>query len=169
MRYFISLLLVTIFCSCSKEIKEKNYTDKDLEIDLPVGWTISDQEDFGTGKYFAIEKNGFNSSGVVTISFVESDRNLEEWIEMNMDELKSSFILKKADVKFGKIIQTKFQNMDALSSEYRLNLLGVGHSGVIYAFSKNGRVFAFMQQGADEDSDDNESGFAHLQSNLIIK
>jgi len=169
MRRFISLLIVTIFCSCSKEIKEKNYISKDLEIDFPVGWKITDQEDFGAGKYFAIEKNGFNSSGVVTISFVESDRDLKEWINLNIKELKSNFILKKANVKFDKIIKTKFQNIDALSSGYTLKLLGVDHSGIIYAFSKNGKVFAFMQQGADEDSDDNEEGFIHLQNNLIIK
>lgn len=169
MRLFISFLIIAICCSCSKEIKEKNYISKDIEIDYPTGWKITDQEDFGTGKYFAIEKSGFNASGVVTISLLESDYDLEKWIKLNIEQLKSSFTLKKADVKFGKIVKTKFQNLDALSSEYKMKLLGLDHSGIIYVFSKNGKVFAFMQQGADEDNDENEEAFIHLKNNLIIK
>ena len=50
-----------------------------------------------------------------------------------------------------------------------MKLLGLAHSGKIYAFAKNGKVFAFIQQGADEDSSGNIEGFDHLQNNLKIK
>jgi len=45
--------------------------------------------------------------------------------------------------------------------------MGVAHSGTIYSFAKNGKVFAFIQQGADEDG--NENDFLHLRDNLAIK
>lgn len=160
---------MTIFCSCSEYVKQENYISKDIEIDFPVGWNMTDNEDFGAGKYFAIEKSGLSSSGLVTISFLEKDYDLQEWINLNIKEIQSNLILQKADVKFEKIEKSKFQNTDALSANYKMKLLGLAHSGKIYAFAKNGKVFAFIQQGADEDSSGNIEGFDHLQNNLKIK
>lgn len=95
MRTFISILILIIFCACSQEVKEQNYKSKELEIDFPMGWKMTDKEDFGAAKYFAIEQDGLDASGVVTISFVQSDYDLEDWINLNIKKSNLILFLKK--------------------------------------------------------------------------
>jgi len=76
------ILIASIFLfitSCS-ESKPAKFERDGVLITSPTGWEITDQESIDDqGYYLSIEKDGFDSSGIVTMTWINGEIDLGEW------------------------------------------------------------------------------------------
>ena len=75
-----ALLLLFLFITFScKESIETKFEKDGVSLTCPQGWKITDQENFDDeGYYLSIEKDGFDSSGLFSITWVNINLDLDE-------------------------------------------------------------------------------------------
>ena len=96
----ISFLTITILTGC-QESPETKFEKNGISFTCPTGWKITEEENLDNqGYYLSIEKDGFNSSGLLTVSWVNDSLDLNEWLEALMDGLKNDIIYKNSNLKF---------------------------------------------------------------------
>lgn len=96
----ISFLTITILTGC-QESPETKFEKNGISFTCPTGWKITEEENLDNqGYYLSIEKDGFNSSGLLTVSWVNDILDLNEWLEALMDGLKNDIIYKNSNLKF---------------------------------------------------------------------
>jgi len=136
----------------------------------PKGWKITDQESLDSkGYYLAIEKDGFNSSGLVTLSWVNSEFELNEWINIHKDEMKNNIIYKNANLTFGNTNKDTFNGFNTTSLKYTLRLFNQEHLGIIHFFYKKEKTFSILIQEAVEDRAKNKNGLELIEQSFKIE
>lgn len=137
---------------------------------VPDGWKITDEEDFdGKGYYLSCEKNGANSSGLVTVSWVNDSTDLTSTAENYAAELKKNYILKTANPIMKPVKQTTFNGKKAMAIAYMMTLANLPHEGHIYSFYGNHKTITVMMQEALEDHAENRAGFEEITKTLASK
>lgn len=137
---------------------------------VPDDWKITEEEDIeGKGYYLACEKTGANSSGLVTVTWVNDSMDLAAMAGSYGSELKKNFVLKKADPKLDPVSRTSFNGMEAMGMKYTLKLLGVAHRGHIYCFYGKGKTITVMVQEALEDVAANEPGIREITGSFSCR
>ena len=181
----LSLILLVISCKKSEkhnekhnekyiaqvyntEVSEKRFESDVFSFNYPDDWSITDSEEIEEGIfYMAIEKKGFDSSGLMTIVSFEELIDLDGSIEMNIEELQSNTILK--NLKFDAIKDSKFNGNTSRSSNFEFKTFGIKHEGSIYAFSNENNSIVILKQEALEDRKANKNGFDIIENSFELK
>ena len=121
------------------------------------------------GYFLSIEKDGFNSSGLFTIYWVDGLFELEDWILGYKKEIKNQPIYSTAGVNFGIVTNGSFNGIEAKELHFTTSILGLKHSGVLYAFHEGNRTFSVFKQQANEDNAKNATGFATIENSFICE
>lgn len=165
--YLILMLFVLVSC---KETSQTELEKDGVSLTCPKGWEITDEDSLdGQGYYLSIEKAGFNSSGLITITWINNEFDKNEWINSYKDELRNNFIYKNSNLSFGGIIENKFNNINSTSVSFKVSILGVKHEGEIHVFSEKNKTFSILKQEAIEDKTKNINGFGLIEQSLKIK
>lgn len=160
--YFIFCLSVLLLsCSSSKETPTEIY---DLSFTCPAGWSISEQEDYGSSKYISIEKSGISSSGIAMITYADEDVELVDFLDIYKESLAGQKVL--SDIKFKEAKETSYGQYAGLVCEYTVSILSVAHEGRLYVFHANGKTACITEQEATEDKAKNKDGFEKIKETL---
>ncbi len=76
------LLTCLYLTACKSETPPTEFSRNGVSFTVPKGWSISEEEDYGTGYYVSIEKEGFSESGIFMVTWVEGDISPEEFMEL---------------------------------------------------------------------------------------
>ena len=172
------LIIVSIF-SC-KEHKtdaihgqpispsQKSFENNFLKFSYPEDWIITDDEEMDEGiHYISIEKKGYNSSGIITITSYEGLISLDDLITINIEQLEQN--LGFANFKQNAIVESKFNTNQSRSSNFEFVTLGLSFEGTVYAFQGINNSYVLLKEGALEDVKKNSNGFKMIEESLEIK
>ncbi|GHT79051.1 hypothetical protein FACS189464_3490 [Bacteroidia bacterium] len=151
-------------CATSPETAFKQFG---LSFTCPAGWTVGETEDYGNGCYLSVEKNGFNSSGLVTVTKVDEEYDeLTDFLSVYREGLEESPAF--SQLQFGKATTVRYGSYQGIAISYSAKALTVAHKGRIVAFSVNGKSVCIIEQGADEDKDKNKAGFKTIEDSFTV-
>ena len=164
MKNLLLVLFVLSFTSCQDQQSEPSKFNKQgVSFTVPAGWSVTEEEPIeGGGYYLAVEKNGFDSSGMLTITWFPGELGEGEGVTIQQDEMRNNAIYKKVNLVFEPIAKGDFNGIPTFSSKYKMNLMMLPHTGTLGHFYVDGRTFLFMKQEAVEDSSTNKRGFESL-------
>jgi len=145
--------------SITNNAKSLQFTIEDVSFSYPEDWKITDNSELenGLGRNISLEKIGVNSSGVVTITWLVQEMELENGLEIMKNTIIENILFKKAI--FTENQSTIINNKPALKTTYRVSILNVDHTGELITFILNGKTIFVLIQGADEDLNQNKNGF----------
>lgn len=142
---FILFFVISISCNSQELVQVANY--KQVELKIPSTWNYKSQEiepDFAY-QISCWEKGGSNS---FVFQWIETEMNLEEYLETLKETLKEQITHKNAIFTENKA--GNFQNNKTLYSTFAGELLDFKFSGKLIAFNNNSKDFLIMHQGDDE-------------------
>jgi hypothetical protein len=149
---------------------ETPFNKAGISFTVPNEWKITEEEDLdGQGYYLACEKEGANSSGLVTISIINERKDLEETANQYAEALKTNFTAKKANPTMSAAKAAVFNGIASKSVDYTLTLLEIPHEGRIYSFYCGQKTVTVMVQEAVEDKEVNKAGIAKITSSFACK
>lgn len=162
-----------IFFSCN-ESPETKFEKDGVSLICPQEWIISDSDDLdGAGYYLEIEKEGFSSSGLVIIIWVNNynnyNFNYEENLNLYKESLQEQYVLDFGDIAFSNYYENTFNNLSTMSTNYTMSLLGVDHEGTIHVFHTGNKDFSILIQEAIEDKSKNKKGFEIIENNFKVE
>ena len=178
-RQLLILSLLCLIISCKKNEKHKvevnnnevpkNKFESDIfSFNFPKDWKITDNEKIEEGIYYlAVEKNGFDSSGLMTIISFKELIDLDEAININIEEFKNNSMVNNLNIDA--IKDSKFNGITARSLSFEFETLGIRHDGVLYAFSSNNNSIVILSQEALEDKKANSNGFDIIEKSFEIR
>ncbi|MBL4746842.1 MAG: hypothetical protein JKY08_10795 [Flavobacteriaceae bacterium] len=170
MKNLLILLLIIFACNSCQETQEDKFEKDGVSLTSPNGWKITDKENLSNqGYYLCIEKDGLNSSGLITLIWVNGEFELNEWINIHKEEMKNNIIYKNSNLVFGDIHENKFNNLNTSSLKFTFSLFGVKHQGVIHAFYKKEKTFYLLIQEAIEDQYKNRRGLELIEQSFKIE
>ena len=157
-------LLIATLASCSTP-PETTFTQWGLQVAVPEGWELVDEEDYGENSYYiAIEQRGLTTSGVVTIIWFDEEYDLEEFNQSIMtsitEEIGNDVIIRDSDRDFGK--------HSTYAQEYLFSFLDMPHTGVMHTFYLDGKTLCIGQQWANEDVQNVKAGFDRISETLKL-
>jgi len=162
------VLIFFVLASC-KETPEAKFENDSISVISPAGWKMTQEEIGKDGFYLVIEKEGIDASGLLTISWVNGEIELGEWMSIYQKELKDNIVFRKSNLSFANPTDSKFNDNNTTSVSYTVSILGQKHEGTIYFFHAKDKTFAILKQQAIEDKTKNESGFEYIERSLKIK
>lgn len=170
MKNLLILLLIILTCISCQETPEEKFEKNGVSLISPKGWEITDRENLDNqGYYLSIEKDGINSSGIITLSWVNFELEIIEWINVHKDEMRNNFIYKNSNLVFKDIYENKFNQLNTTSIEFTVSILGIKHQGIIHFFHEKGKTFSLLIQEAIEDKKKNRNGFELIEQSFSIE
>ena len=168
MKYIlISFLTITILMGC-QESPETKFKKNGISFTCPTGWKITEEENLDNqGYYLSIEKDGINSSGLLTMSWVNDSLNLDELLEIFMDELKNNIIYNHSNLTFETPANNVFNTNKSLSVNFDVSIIGLKHEGIIHVFFGKDKTIAILKQEAIEDKKKNIGGFDIIEQSFM--
>jgi hypothetical protein len=164
----ILMVLLTVILSC-KEAVETKFNKDGVSVTCPKGWKIMEEGNIdGQGYYVSMEKDGFNSSGLFALSWINDTTDLEEYLDIYVDEVKNNIIYKNSSLHFGRKHKSKFNEINTLTVEFTSNIIGVKHQGIIHVLYGKGKTIAIFKQEAIEDKKKNMHGFKMIEQSFVI-
>ncbi|RZJ64308.1 MAG: hypothetical protein EOO50_16030 [Flavobacterium sp.] len=164
----LSLLLLFLVVACSKT-EPKLFTHDAVSFTIPGDWKIEQEPITEVGYYVAAQKEGFSSSGLFTLTWVNGELNLDENVKVYQEELRNNAVYKSSNLVFTATKLGKFAGHETISTGFSAKILTVGHHGTIHSFLHNGITYTILIQEADDDADDNQEGFDMIEKTLVIK
>jgi hypothetical protein len=166
MKYSPGLILAAFLVSCNSS-PESKFEKFGVSFTCPEGWKITDQENLNNkGYYLSIEKDGFGSSGLMTISWANDSIDLNQDLEIYQNSLKNNIIYKNSVLDFDQPFDTVFNADSSIASKFKVTLLSVKHEGIMYCFYKNGKTITIIKQEAVEDKKENKNGFDIIEKSF---
>ena len=174
-----SFIVISISISCKNndnynvavnknEIPENRLESNLFSFNYPEDWSVTDSEEIEEGIYYvSVEKNGFDSSGLMTIVSFEELIDLDESIVFNIEQLKDNPVIN--NLNFDEIRDSEFNAIKSRSSNFDFKTMGIKHDGIIYAFSSKNNSFVILKQEALEDRKENVEGFNTITNSFEIK
>ena len=161
------LILLATFSSC-KVSPETKFKKDGVSFTCPKSWKITDKQNYyNYGYLVSLEKDGFSSSGLWSLVwFTEEDDDLIGNLTSYQEELKASFIYKKANIQFGDVYDDVFNKIKCKASNFTCKVLGIPHEGIIYVFNKGGMSFTILQQTSADDRTINYEGFNIIENSF---
>jgi hypothetical protein len=170
MKNFLILILILFSFNSCQETPQTKFEMDGVSLISPKGWKITDEENLDDqGYYLSIEKDGLNSSGLVTLSWINTKLDLNEWINGHRDEMKNNVIYKNSNLIFGDEVNNTFNNINTTSLDFTMSVFGVKHQGIIHFFYEKEKTFSLLMQEAIEDKVKNKSGFELIEKSLKIE
>ena len=166
---FILISILTTFYSC-QETPQAKFNKHGVSLTSPKGWEITEEETLDDlGYYLSLEKDGLNYSGIMTVSWVNMELDIDDWIQIHKAEMSNNTIYKNSKLEFGTKQKSTFNNIETTSLSYKANILGVKHEGTLNFFYKNEKSFSILIQEAIEDKAKNKSGFHFIEQSFNVE
>jgi len=160
----LSFSILFFFISCKQESPASTFQKDGVSLKIPQGWKITDEDAFDDfGYYLAIEKDGFDSSGLMTITWVKDSLDLKTSVTAQQNEMRDISVYEKANLKFESIASGSFNGITTSDSNFTMSMMGVDHIGEIQSFYERGKTFTILKQEAVEDVSDNASGYLAIE------
>jgi len=164
----ILIVLLLITCSCETPKPGGDFLKEGVSFTYPPGWSITEQDDFdGTGYYLAVEKAGFDASGLLTLTWIKGNLDSHEYLKIIQDEYKNQPFLN--DFEFQTTREGIFNGIQSISCDFKFKTLGLEHSGVIYVFVNGEKTFSIIKQAASDDIANNKKGFDIMESTFKVE
>jgi len=164
-----TVLIFSVLISC-KESPETKFEKYGISLTCPTGWKITDEENLDNqGYYIAIEKDGFNSSGLVAVTWVNDSLDLYSWLEIFQDELKNNIVYKYSNLIFETPTRNEFNKSSSIAAAFKVSIIGVKHEGIIHVFYGNDKTIAVLIQEAVEDKAKNKTGFDIIERSFTLE
>ncbi len=144
------------------------HEDDYVSFTCPKNWKITEKEFYDGGGFYSVEDNGFDSSGLMTLSWADGEYDLNEQIIIYSEDLKANFVLKNSNLSFERIVDSKFNNAKSRESSYTMELLGLKHEGRIVAFHLKNKTVVIIIQSALEDKTMNDIKFEVIEKSLVL-
>lgn len=170
MKIWTNILIVVLLIAVGCKAKDPggDFSRDGVSFSYPSGWSITEQDDMdGIGYYLAVEKSGFDASGLVTLTWVDIVVDRNEYIQTIQEEITDQPFMD--NLKFQPEVEGTFGEMPALSSEFTSKTMGIKHDGVIYVFEHEGKTYSVIKQEAREDHQKNKEGFDLIESTFKVK
>jgi hypothetical protein len=158
-------LFALILCACT-ETRDTPAEYYGVSFICPAGWTVSETEDYGDSQYICVEKKGFSSSGIVTITSQNEEYELEEYLQIQINALKEQAVF--SNLKFQSPTECVFGKYSGIGCKYTASVMRLLHSGSIQIFNANGKTVCVVLQEAIEDAKANKYGFEKIRESLTI-
>ncbi len=163
---------ISVFCllfSCTQK-PALSFTKFGVKFTAPSGWTLAEEEKINdNGYYVSIEKEGYNASGLLTISWINDSINLTAWLKICEDELKNNMVYRNSHLVFTPVMKGQYNNYSGISKRFSFKLLNLAHEGQIIIFYVGNRTIAIIKQEAIEDSIENKVGFDKLEQSFEVQ
>lgn len=166
MRHRLSLAPLVLLAACSPgTAPEQKFALEGVSFTCPAGWKLDTAglHDDPNSRFVSCEKQGFNSSGLVTLGWVRDSVDLDEALTIQQDGLRNNVIFKNSNLQFGPATDTTYHGHPAKVSPYTFSLLGLRHEGLIRCCYGARKTVFFVQQEALEDRAANAAGLATLE------
>ena len=170
MKFYKSLIVVflIILCSCGTDKTGGDFSKDGVSFTYPSGWNIEEQNDIdGAGYYLSVNKSGFNTSGVLTLTWIERKLDEDTYLEIIQEGFNEEEVL--SDLEFQSAKEDDFNGIPALSCNYTFNTLGIEHQGIVYVFLKGERTYSVIEQEAVYDVSKNKEGFDTIESTFKLE
>lgn len=165
--FVLPCFLLCIACAPSPEVPVSR---SGVSFICPAGWKITEEESYDDeGHYLSLEKAGFNSSGLFTITWVNDSIELSSWLEVFQEELRNNFIFKNSNLEFGEAGEGTFAGNPTLASKFTVSLLGLDHEGMLHVFYGKDKTIALIRQEALEDHAANREGFTLIEQSFRLE
>ena len=170
MRNKILLIICTLLlasCVGKRPAAEVKFNEAGVSFVCPSGWEITDRELDGETGFIALEKTGYSSSGIITVSWIAGELSAEDYMDINVDLLKdggSGF----SDISIVEIPGAAFAGYEAEAIEYGASFSGIPFYGDIFTFVHSGKTFSIMRQGAREDMDKYIASFDRFEKSFKV-
>jgi hypothetical protein len=161
----VFFILFLICLSCTEE-KSTHVDIYGVSFTCPKGWKVTETEDYETAKYICIEKKGWSSSGMVTMTFTEEDYELDEYLELIQETYKEQSVF--SDIVFQQAVETYHGKYKGIESSYTFKFATIKHEGKIYVFQENGVTMGLVYQEAIEDHEKNLPGFETIKESFTF-
>lgn len=123
----------------------------------------------GDGYYLSCEMDGFTSSALVTMAWVNDSMDLDAMLELYQGELTNNEIFKHTNITFDLPADGSYNGISARLTNYHLTLLGDKTEGTLYCFYGPMKTFAIVVQESTEDHVKNKSGFDVIENSFLVK
>jgi hypothetical protein len=160
------ILLIAISC---KDSPEKKHAKDGVTFIFPKGWKISEDNKLENGAHLlTVEKDGFSSSGLLNITWVNGEVETGAWLDSYKKKLSGNVIYKKAKLKFGSMRRGRFGSFETEAVGFELKLLGIKHKGALQAFVAKNKSSAILKQQAFQDTAENRAGFKTIEASFAV-
>ncbi|MGB3606734.1 hypothetical protein [Psychroserpens sp.] len=160
-----------LFLSCKTETSSNKtgvFEHEQFTFEYAPDWSITDEDPMEEGLFFvSIEKNGFDSSGLLALTTITDELDLDEAIALNLEQLATNPVVN--DLDYESIMDASYNNNEARKINFTFSTLGIKHQGSILAFNKNDKGFILLKQEALEDIKHNDAGFKIIESSFTVK
>lgn len=166
------LFLALIAWACGQSPEQPFVSEDGVQLMCPAGWSITENAKNETsGYHLQLEKDGFDSSGIVIFNWTCEVHELEVFFggatETFVSVAQKQFLGLAFELELGEAHEGSFGGHSALKVEYTGTFLGVDHQGALYALHSAGKTFFIMKQEANEDHAENMPGFSLLESSFV--
>ena len=170
MKFYKSIVgvFLIIACSCGTDKKGGNFLKDGVSFTYPSGWSITSQSDLANeGFFLTVEKEGFTASASLSLTLIKGKLDASRYLEILKEEYGKQKVFD--DLKFQSVRDNNFNGVEAVSSDYTFNTLGVKHKGIVYVFYKGENTYAVIKQEALKDVSGNKEGFDTIESTFKLE
>ncbi len=149
---------------------DKTYDRNGIAFSYPADWRVTEEEDYGDGGYYlCVEKNGFDSSGLVMITCLDREYSSPEvYTDALLENLREKPQFE--DIVVTPAVAGTYGNYPAQVVTYTMSVMGImPHTGSVWLFETEDVFVAVVEQQADKDNVENAKGFGTIEGTLTIK
>lgn len=148
-------------------VAKGKYQGNGYTFNYPKNWNVTDDEAIDDGvHYIAVEKEGLDSSGLVTVISFDYTMDLDDMIEMNIEELRNNSFINNLNVE--SIEDDQYNTITSRKATFDFSTMGLKHQGNIIAFSGENSSYVLLSQEALEDHAVNKQGFEIIENSFSI-
>lgn len=154
----------------SEETKVNTFSEDGVSFNYPSDWEITEEENLNDiGYYLALEKKGYDSSGMVILLWFIGEDDLQESLNIYKESLQEQLVLKLGGIKFTEHYDNQFSGINTIATDYSFSTLGVKHQGSLQAFIKNNKTFTVVMQQAIAEKSENSPGFTMFEQSFKVE
>ena len=170
MKKLIFLLFTILLVISCKDSPATTFSKDGVTFTVPSGWEISEEENLDTdGYYLSVEKNGFNASGIVVMTWVVGKQDLRDTYVNYKKNMYNIPVYSNANLQFRNEADTSYGNKSSFSAPFTASVAGMDHEGRLHFITAADKIFTIMIQGAVEDKSENEKGFKTIADSFVVE
>ncbi len=166
--FLLGVCLTLAGCSPSPS-PETHFSRDGITFTCPNGWQIKDEENLdGLGYSLSVEKDGFSSSGLIMVNWINIPMDEEMYMETYREELGNNVIYKNAGMAFTDNVPGEYAGHPTLTCTYTASIMGVDHRGTLHILTTEDKTITLCIQEATEDIEKNAVGFEKVETTFKI-
>ena len=154
-------------CSCGSQ-PDESFVKDGVSFTHPSDWSIKDQNDLDNGGfYMSVKKEGYIASGILTLTRINGTLDPNRYLEITQEQYKTQKVLN--DLEFQSVQDYDFNGIPAISCDFKFDIEGLEHTGVVYVFKSGDSTYSIIRQEAIDDISKNKQGFDLIESTFKVE